>query len=168
MKKISFMAMFVLAVMGIVSCSSKKTVVVQPSTPSPSPSVEEYAVIAFQYGTNVTAEEAKDITDAFRINFRPSKYKVADHDRVNKEIESRGYKNKKMTKQQVCEVGRNLGVKYVVVGTISKLMDEYSVDVQVVDVLKETTVAFEGNAFQKPDYSKEMKNIAQKLAAKIE
>ena len=78
------------------------------------------------------------------------------------------YKNKKMTKQQMCEVGRGLGAKFVVVGTINKLMDEYSVDVQVVNVLKETTVAFEGNVFSKSDYSKEMQNIAQRLASKLE
>ena len=115
-------------------------------------------MLGFLYGTNVTAEEAKDITDAFRVNFHSSKYKVTESDRGNK----------KMTKQQMCEVGRSLGAKYVVVGTISKLMDEFSVDVQVIDVLRETTVAFEGNAFQKADYSKEMEIIAKKLASKIE
>ena len=164
MKRICLIAMLVLAVACLTSCRSKKTVVVQ----TPRPNVEEYAVLGFLHSTNVPAGEAKDITDVFRVNFRPSKYKAMDYDRVDRELEKRGYKNKTLTKQQVCEVGRNLGVKYVVVGTINKLMDEYSVDVQVVNVLKETTVAFEGNAFQKKDCSKEMQTIAQRLASKVE
>ena len=128
----------------------------------------ECAVLSFQYGNNVTAEEAKDITDAFRVNFRPSKYKETDFDRVDKEQESNGHRNNVLTKQQMCEVGRNLGAKLVIYGTINKLMDEYSVDVQAVDVLKETTVAFESSTFQKSECSKETQKIAQKLASKIE
>lgn len=163
MKKINFIAMVVLAVVCLASCSSKKPVV-----QSPRPSEELSAVLGFQYGTNVTAEEAKNITDHFRVNFHPSKYRLTDFDRVDKELTSSGYKNKAMTKQQMCEVGRSLGAKLVVYGTISKLMGEYSVDVQVVNVLKETTVAFEGRAFQNSDCSKEMQSIAKGLASKIE
>lgn len=145
--------MFVLVAMCFFSCRSNK-----PTIASPTPEEGVCAVLGFQYGTNITAGEAKDIADAFRVNFRPAKYKVIEFDRGNK----------KMTKQQACEVGRSLGAKLVVVGTINKLMDEYSVDVQVVDVLKETTVAFEGKAFQKSDYNREMQNIAQRLASKLE
>lgn len=155
--------MLVLAVVCLASCRSKKSGVVE----SPRPSEEVCAVLGFQYGTNVTAVEAKDITDHFRVNFRPAKYRLTDSDRVDKELVSSGYKNKAMTKQQMCEVGRILGARLVVYGTISKLMDEYSVDVQVVNVLKETTVAFEGKAFQDSDCSKEMQSIAQRLASKI-
>ena len=163
MKKISLIAMFFLAVTTLFSCRSNKPVVV-PTVPSE----DKCAVLGFQCGTNVTADEAKDIADFFRVNFNPSKYKVMDYGRVDKEMEKSGYKNKKMTKQQMCEVGRNLGAKLVVVGTINKLMDEYSVDVQVVNVLKETTVAFEGRAFTKPDCGNEMQGIAKKLASKME
>lgn len=163
MKKIGFIVMFVLAVVCLASCRSKKSVVVPPR-----PSEEVCAVLGFQYGTNVTAEDAKDITDHFRVGFHPAKYKLTDIDLVEKELNSSGYKNKAMTKQQMCEVGRRLGARLVVYGTISKLMGEYSVDVQVVNVLKETTVAFEGRAFQKSDCGKEMQSIAKGLASKIE
>ena len=161
MKKISFIALLALTVVCLASCRSGKQL-------PPAIDGNECAVLGFQYGTNVTAEEAKDITDIFRVNFRPSKYKLTDFDRVDKEQKSHSNRSKEMTKQQLCEVGRSLGAKLVVVGTINKLMDEYSVDVQVVDVLKETTVAFEGNAFQKSDCNKEMQIIAQRLASKID
>ena len=161
MKKISFITILVLAVVFFASCRCGKKV-------PPAVNGNECAVLGFQYGNNVTAEEAKDITDIFRINFRPSKYKETDFGRVDKEVKSRGYKNNVMTKQQICEVGRSLGAKFVVYGTINKLMDEFSVDVQVVNVSKETTVAFEGNAFLKSDSRKEIQNIARRLATKLE
>lgn len=161
MRKISFIAMLVLSVVNFASCRSSKQA-------APVTGEEVFAVPCFQYGSNVTAQEAKDITDAFRVNFHPTKYKMMEFDRVDKAFENRGYHSKIMTKQQMCEIGRSLGVKLVVVGTINKLMDEYSVDVQVFNVLKETTVAFEGSAFQKSDCSKEMQDIARKLASKIE
>ena len=154
MKRVSFIVLAVLAVVSLASCRSNK------GTVSPAPAEDICAVLGFQYGTNVAAQEAKDIADVFRVHFHPSKYKVTE--------DNRGNSNKRMTKEQMCEVGRSLGAKYVVVGTINKLMDEYSVDVQVVNVLKETTVAFEGGAFQKADCGKEMENIAKRLASKIE
>lgn len=161
MKRISFITVFLLAVVCLASCRSNKPV-------ASTINEEVCAVPCFLYGSNVTAQEAKDITDAFRVNFHPSKYKLMELERVDKAFESHGYPRKEMTKQQMCEVGRTLGVKLMVVGTINKLMDEYSVDVQVVNVLKETTVSFEGGAFQKADASKKMQAIAQKLASTVE
>ena len=162
MKNSKSLVTLVLAVVFFSSCGSQKTLPVSNVT------TEECAVLGFQYGTNVSAEEAKDIADIFRVNFHPSKYNVTAAERVDKELEVRRYKNKKLTKHQLCELGRSLGVKYVVFGSVNKLMDEFSVDVQVIDVMKETTIAFEGNAFQKQDYSKEVSSIARKLASKVE
>lgn len=162
MKKVCFITLVVLAVACLSSCRSNKPVEATP----PAPAEGICAVLGFQYGTNVTAEEAKEITDLFRINFSPSKYRLTDDNRVDNELAKRGYKNRKMTKQQMCEVGRDLGARLVVVGTINKLMDEYSVDVQVVDTQKGTTVAFEGDAFQKPESSKRIQDLAKKLASK--
>lgn len=155
-------AIIVFVAMCLTSCGSQRRAV------SPIPNTEECAVLDFQYSTNITAAESKDISDVFRVNFHPSKYMLTDGARVDKMLESHNYKNKKLTKQQICEVGRGLGAKYVVTGSINKLMDEYSVDVQVINVLKETTAAFDGGAFQKQDCSKEVSSIARKLASKVE
>lgn len=160
MKKIFHFAILILAIVGVSSCGSNKQVL--PT------SEDEYAVLSFQYGDNVSAEEAKDITDIFRVSFSPTRYNETDFSRVYNETKNRGFSNKVMTKQMMCDIGRSLGAKLVVYGTINKLMDEYSVDVQIVDVLKETTVAFEGNVFQKQDYSKEVSTLARKLALKVE
>lgn len=155
-------AIIIFIAMCLTACGSQRRVV------NPITNTEECAVLDFQYSTNITAEESRDISDVFRVNFHPSKYMLTDMARVDKMLESHNYKNKKLTKQQICEVGRSLGAKFVVTGSVNKLMDEYSVDVQVINVLKETTTAFEGSAFQKQDYSKEVSSIAGKLASKVE
>mgnify|MGYP002624017474 FL=1 len=129
---------------------------------------QKCAVLDFQLGTNVTAEETDAISYNFRTNFYPDNYRVIDIERVNKVINNLGYANAGMTKQQLLEVGRKLEAKIMVVGTLNKLMDEYSVDVQVIDVSTGTTIASEGNTFQKSDYRREIKYIAQSLVHKIE
>ena len=129
---------------------------------------QKCAVLDFQLGTNVTAEETDAISYNFRTNFYPDNYRVIEIDRVNKIIKNLGYDSAGMTKQQLLEVGRKLEAIIMVVGTLNKLMDEYSVDVQVIDVSTGTTIASEGNTFQKADYRREIKYIAQSLVHKIE
>lgn len=160
MKNNSFLAVLLVAAMWLTSCGSQRGAV-------PLPPAEECAVLGFQYSTNVTSEEAKDIADVFRVNFHPSKYKVTEAERVDNVLGSRRYKSIKLTKHQQCELGRSLGAKYVVFGSINKLMDEYSIDVQVIDTQKETITVFEGDAFPKADYIKRIPSIARKLASKI-
>lgn len=162
LKNNSSAAIIIFVAMCLTSCGSQRRVV------NPIPNTEECAVLDFQYSTNITDEESRDISDVFRVNFHPSKYMLTDVVRVDKMLENHNYKNKKLTKQQICEVGRSLGAKIVVTGSINKLMDEYSVDVQVINVLKETTMAFEGGTFQKQDYSIEVSSIARKLSSKVE
>lgn len=129
---------------------------------------QKCAVLDFQLGTNVTAEEVDAISYNFRTNFYPQNYNVLEIGRVNKLIKELGYDKAGMTKQQLLQVGRKLEAKIMVVGTLNKLMDEYSIDVQVIDVSTGTTVASEGNTFQKSDYRREIKQIAQTLVYKIE
>ena len=104
MKNYIVLVAFVLAAMCFSSCGSQKPIVVASSP------AEECAVLGFQYATNVSAEEAKDIANIFRVNFHPSNYKVTEAERVDKELEGRSYKNKKLTKHQLCELGLSLGV----------------------------------------------------------
>lgn len=165
MKKIVFFSMMLLLAASLSSCCAGHADV---SGGSYGYSIKgECAVLDFQAGTNVTAEEVEAITYNFRTGFYPSCYKIIETDRVNKAIETLGYGKTGMTKEQLCEVGRNLKVNMVVVGTVNKLMDEYSVDVQIINVSKGTTIASQGDTFQKSDYRAGAKSIAQKLASKV-
>lgn len=165
MKKIGIISIMLLLAVSLSSCCAGRTDV---TTVSYGHSIKgECAVLDFQTGTNVTAEEVEAITYNFRTGFYPSCYKIIETDRVNKAVETLGYGKTGMTKEQLCEVGRNLKVNLVVVGTVNKFMDEYSVDVQVINVSKGTTVASQGDTFQKSNYRAGAKAIAQKLAGKV-
>lgn len=159
MKNTIIAVAFIFATLCFSSCGVKKTLV---------KSTDECAVLGFQSGSNVAADDAKYIAGVFAVNFHPANYKVIETERIEKELDKSGYEQAKLMKQQACEVGRRLGVKLVVLGSINKLMDEYVVDVQVIDSVKGITVAFEGNAFQKSDSGREMSILAKKLSSKLQ
>lgn len=171
MKKIGFISVVVLLVVCLSSCCARRAEVSGGSNGSggaPGSIKGKCAVLDFQTGTNVTAEEVEAITYNFRTGFYPSCYKMIEAPRVNSAVDALGYSKTGMTKEQLCEVGRKLEANLVVVGTVNKLMDEYSVDVQIVNVATGVTIASEGDAFQKSEYRREIKNIAQHLVYKID
>lgn len=171
MKKIGIITIIVLTVVCFTSCrTTNNYYTTKPTTTTTTKPVAvdgKCAVLDFQAGTNVTDEDMESISYNFRTNFHPSKYAIVESARVNGTISDLGYKKAKMTKEQVCNLGRKLEANLVVIGTINKQMGEYSVDVQVINVSKGTTVASEGSAFQKSDYRNAVKNIAQRLANKL-
>lgn len=125
------------------------------------------AVLDFQVGSNVTEEETDAISYCFRSNFQPSGYTKLEQPLVTRAIRDFGYSRTEMTRQQMVRVGRELEANIIVVGTLNKFMDEYSVDILVIDVAKGTTTANENVNFQKSSYRDAMEKTAKKLASKL-
>ena len=125
------------------------------------------AVLDFQVGTGVTAEDIEGISFNFRSNFRPVGYTMLERFLINKVIQDSGFDPKEMIMRQVLQVGRSLDASVIVVGTMNKFMDEYSVDIRVINVSTGTTIASEGAAFARSDYRTSMQNVAQKLSKKL-
>lgn len=173
MKKISIISIFIITVVFFSSCRTTNNyyTTTKPTTTTTKPVVVsaqgKCALLDFQAGNNVTEEELEAVTYNFRTNFHPAKYTIVESAQVDKAIESLSYKKTRMTKEQVCDLGRKLETNLVVVGTVSKFMDEYSVDVQVINVSKGTTAASVGNTFTKGEYRNEVKELAVKLANKL-
>lgn len=173
MKKLGIIAILVLTVACLTSCRTTNnyySTTKPASTPTKTTTAAtggKCAILDFQAGNNVTEEEIEAITYNFRTNFHPAKYNVIESAQVEKAIEALNYKKTKMTKEQICDLGRKLETNMVLVGTVSKFMDEYSVDVQVINVSKATTAASVGNTFTKGEYRAEVKALAQKLANKL-
>jgi hypothetical protein len=124
-------------------------------------------VLDFQLGTNVTEEESDAISYCFRSNFQPNGYTKLEQPLVTRTIRDFGYSRTDMTRQQIVKVGRELESNIIVVGTLNKFMDEYSVDILVIDVAKGTTTANDNATFQKADYRDEMEKTAKRLASKL-
>lgn len=125
------------------------------------------AVLDFQVGSNITEEEVDGLSYTFRSNFNPISYTVVERMTVNQVIIGFGYTRTDLTRQQMLRVGRELETAVIVVGTMNKFMDEYSVDVQAINVSSGTTIATEGAAFQKTDYRTTLITIAQNLIKKM-
>lgn len=129
---------------------------------------QKCAVIDFQLGTNVTEEEADACTYEFRSNFNPSNYNVIALKEVNELIDQLDYPRTTMTRQQQREVGRRLEAKIMVIGTVSKYMDEYTVDVQIIDVSTGNTITSESANFLKTQYRRGVRSVAERLLYNIQ
>ena len=130
-------------------------------------SAQRCVVLDFQIGTGVTEEEIDGLTYNFRSNFNVKGYTMLERTRVNRTIEALGYNRTDMTMQQMLKVGRELEAKVVVIGTMNKFMDEYSVDIRAIDVATGVTCAGEGTTFTKSNYRTSMESLASRLAEKL-
>lgn len=124
-------------------------------------------VLDFQVGTNVTEEEMGVISYSFRSNFQPIGYTKLEQALVTRTIRDFGYSCTEMTQQQMVKVGRELDANIIVVGTLNKFMDEYSVDIRVIDVARGNMTVNESTNFQKANYRDAMEKTAKKLASKL-
>ncbi|MBQ9547409.1 MAG: hypothetical protein IJU90_09010 [Bacteroidales bacterium] len=125
------------------------------------------AVFKFQAGDGVDEEDIEGISYMFRSNFAPAGYTVLEHGRVVRAVEQSGFKQTEMTPQQLLKVGRYLDASVIVVGTLSKFMDEYSVTIDVSKVENNQRLASENATFERTEYRDKMKTLAQNLASKL-
>lgn len=128
---------------------------------------QKRCVVLDLQSSNVTEEEADGISYIFRSNFQPAGYEKLEQELVTRTIRGWGYSRTDMTQQQVIKIGRELDANIIVVGYLSKFMDEYSVDIRVLDVAMGNTLVNESVNFQKSEYRDAMEKAAKKLAAKI-
>ena len=126
------------------------------------------AVFQFQAGEGVNEEDIEGISYIFRSNFHPAGYNVLEHARVVRAVEQRGFKQTEMSPQQLLKVGRDLDALVIVVGTLSKFMDEYSVTIDVTKVENNQRLASENATFARSEYRNNMKTLVEKLTSKLE
>lgn len=128
---------------------------------------QRYAVLAFEAGADIDAEEAACITHLFLTGFHPEHYCEIDRQQVNGAIDALGLSSVGLDRQQLTRLGRTLEASFLVVGTMCERSGEYSVDVQAVDISTGTTVATAADTFKKSKCRKKVKAIATRLARKI-
>lgn len=125
------------------------------------------AVFQFQAGEGVNEDDIEGISYMFRSNFNPSGYTVIEHARVVRTVEQMGYRQTEMTPQQLLKVGRKLDAVVIVVGTLSKFMDEYSVTIDATRVENNQRLASETATFDRSKYRDNMRTLAQNLEKKL-
>jgi hypothetical protein len=125
------------------------------------------AVLNLQIGTGITSEDVEGISYTFRSNFRPADYTILDSFLIDRALRELNYIPTDMTFQQQLKVGRKLDASYIVVGNISKFMDEYSVNIHIVEVSTGLTKATQSDTFLRPDYRTKMESLANKLSESL-
>lgn len=125
------------------------------------------AVLDFQIGENVTAEEVEAVSYEFRSTFNPTCYTVEDYFKVKRIIKELGYNPKAMNKEQIRKFGRDMVVVVVVYGTLNKYMDEYSLDVNVLDVSTGATIVNDYSTFQKSEYRTQTRDVSSGISTKL-
>lgn len=128
---------------------------------------QKYVVLDFEKGSKIDAEEAEVIFHNFITNFHPAGYCEIDRNIVAGTISEQGLPTTGLSNQQLTKLGRRLEATFVVVGSMREDLGEYSVDVRAIDISTGTTKATSGDTFKKAKCRKKVRNIAEKLAAKI-
>lgn len=125
------------------------------------------AVFEFKVQEGISEEDAEGVSFVFRSNFHPSGYTVIEREQVEKTINDMGFESSKMTQEQMLSVGRKLDALFIVVGVITKSMDEYNVALNAVKVETGISEASDGASFERSAYRDNVRLAAQRLAEKI-
>lgn len=130
-------------------------------------SAQRCVVLDFQIGEDMTAEEVDAVSYEFRSTFNPSCYAVEDYLRVKRVLKDLGYNPASMKKTEVRKFGREMVAKVVIYGSLSKFMDEYTLDVAVMDISTGTTLVSKNNVFQKSEYRTKAREVAKEIAQEL-
>ena len=124
-------------------------------------------VLDFQIGTNVTEEEVKAVSYEFRSNFNPSCYTVEDYFKVKNILKDLNFDVSNMKKDQIRDFGREMIATIVVYGSLSKYMEEYSLDILIMDISSGTTALSQNTTFQKSEYREKTPKVSKEIASKL-
>ena len=124
-------------------------------------------VLDFKIGDNVTAEDVDAISYEFRSSFTPSCYTVEDYLRLKRTMKDLNYDPTTMNQEQIRKLGRDMVAVTIVYGTLNKFMNEYSLDVLVMDVSTGTTIIHESSTFQQSEYHSHPRTVSEEIATKL-
>lgn len=125
------------------------------------------AVLEFKAGAGISQADVDGISAIFITHFHPAGYTMVERTQIDKAIDEQGFQRSRMTESQMVRIGEILNVSKIVIGEVNLVMNQYNVDVRVINVETGTIAATEGAAFAGSSYRASMQSIAQKLASKI-
>lgn len=101
------------------------------------PEAEKIAIAVMELDANgVTSVEAKALTDRLRIElFNAGIFQVMERDKMNRILDEMQFQMSGCTSDEcVVEVGKIVGVKKIIAGSVSKVGEIYSVSIRLIDV----------------------------------
>lgn len=128
------------------------------------------AVMDFKAGVGVNKSEVDGLSDML-INtlYETRKFAIVERSQIDQVIKEQGFQLSGLTDEQLAEMGKILGVKSVLVGTVNVIAIEYNVDVRVVDVESGEIVTTAGTTkTANTTYREMMEKIGKQLAKNLE
>ena len=130
---------------------------------------QRVAVLNFNAGSGVTQMEVDGLSSIFNTYFAPKGAEIVERTSVDKILQEQKFQNSRFTNTDMVALGEMLNVSLVVVGDINVVMEQYNVDVRVVNVQTGTTVAKDGTSFSTGgSYRDMMKELGERLSKSLE
>lgn len=130
---------------------------------------QRVAVLNFNAGSGVTQMEVDGLSSIFNTYFSPKGAEIVERTSVDKILQEQKFQNSRFTNTDMVALGEMLNVSLIVVGDINVVMEQYNVDVRVVNVQTGTIVAKDGTSFSKGgSYRDMMKELGERLSNSLE
>lgn len=130
---------------------------------------QRIAIFDFNAGAGVKQVEVDGLSAIFNTYFEPKGAEIIERTRVDRLLQEQKFQKSRFTTSDMVAMGEQLNASLVVVGDVNIVMEQYNVDIRVVNVQTGTIVAKDGISFDKnTSYRGTMQQLAERLAKKME
>lgn len=127
---------------------------------------QRYAILEFDAAKGISVTQVDGISEMFATCFNPRGYTEVDRSYINRILLEQNLQHSAKTEALAVRVGKIMNVSKVVVGKVSMLGGQYQVDVKVIDVETEVSVAKAGTTVTGA-YRDKICGLAKSLAGQI-
>lgn len=129
---------------------------------------QRIAVLEFNAGSGISQADVDGISAIFNTYFSPTGYTLVERNAIDRVIDEQNFQRGKFTQDQMVRIGEILNVSKIVVGDVNFIMQEYNVDVRIINVETGTISAKDGITWTPgQSYREMMSQLATSLANKI-
>lgn len=130
---------------------------------------QRIAVLNFNAGSGVTQVEVDGLSSIFNTYFAPKGAEIVERTSVDKILQEQKFQNSRFTNTDMVALGEMLNVSLIVVGDVNVVMEQYNIDVRVVNVQTGTIVAKDGASCSKGgSYRDMMRELGERLSKSLE
>ncbi|MCF0197473.1 MAG: hypothetical protein HUK03_09675, partial [Bacteroidaceae bacterium] len=130
---------------------------------------KKVAVIEFIAGVGVDQSEVEGISAIFITYFSPRGYTLVERTQIDNVRKEQDFQGTNLTQNQMVKLGEILNVKYMVVGDVNIVHNQYNVDARVLDVETGQIAAKCGRTWDRQSsYRTQMSVLAEELSSKLE
>ena len=130
---------------------------------------QRIAVLNFNARTGVTQMEVDGLSSIFNTYFAPKGAEIVERTSVDKILQEQKFQNSRFTNTDMVALGEMLNVSLIVVGDVNVVMEQYNIDVRVVNVQTGTIVAKDGASCSKGgSYRDMMRELGERLSKNLE